>query len=122
LPYRESIKRGDVLFADLDSQSQGSEQAGERYVVVVSNNKCNVHSPVVIVACISASTLHHYLPTHQYADERNGLKRPSTIMYEQLKTIDKRRLVNKVGHLNAKQMQEMNEKLAISVGLNGLYN
>lgn len=95
--------RGDIYFADLD-RGVGSEQEGCRPVVIIQNNVGNRHSPTVIIAAItSRKETKEKLPTHYYVGLENGLDRPSVIMLEQIRTIDKQRLERYVGRLNEEQ-------------------
>lgn len=109
--------RGDMYFADLN-QCVGSEQEGNRPVVLIQNDVGNKHSPTVIVAAITSQTpTKAKLPTHCYVDAESGLERPSIILLEQLRTIDKRRLGRYIGRLDKKHIDNMNHALAISIGL-----
>ncbi|MDR1002833.1 MAG: type II toxin-antitoxin system PemK/MazF family toxin [Oscillospiraceae bacterium] len=112
------IKRGDIYFAAL-SPVVGSEQGGTRPVVVLQNELGNRHSPTVIVAAITSKTdLKAKLPTHYRITGESGLERDSIILLEQLRTIDKTRLREKVGKLESAEMRSVDKALAVSVGLN----
>ena len=113
----QQIKRGDIFYADL-SPVVGSEQGGLRPVLVVQNNIGNKYSPTIIVAAITSQLTKAKLPTHLSlpADTFN-LPKGSVILFEQLRTIDKRRLKNHVGTLDDRFMRKANEALVISLGL-----
>lgn len=109
--------RGDMYFADL-GQGIGSEQEGYRPVVIIQNNVGNKHSPTVIIASItSKKDAKPKLPTHYYIDAENGLELPSIVLLEQLRTVDKRRLGDFIGHLSEKHIYGINHALAVSIGL-----
>ncbi len=112
-----TVKRGDIYYADL-SPVVGSEQGGIRPVVIVQNDIGNRHSPTVIAAAITSKTTKAKLPTHieVFADE-NGLNKDSVILLEQVRTIDKKRLKEKMGHLEEDVMQKVNNAINISFGL-----
>ena len=109
--------RGDMYYADL-GRGIGSEQEGYRPVVIIQNNVGNKHSPTVIIASITSKTgVKAKLPTHYYIDAEDGLKLPSIVLLEQLRTVDKRRLGNFIGHLSEKHICGINHALAVSTGL-----
>jgi mRNA interferase MazF len=111
------VKRGDVFYADL-SPVVGSEQGGVRPVLVIQNDIGNRFSPTVIVAAITAQIQKAKLPTHVEIDAKShGLERDSVILLEQIRTIDKQRLTDKITHLDEETMQRVNEALQISLGL-----
>ncbi|GEL07608.1 type II toxin-antitoxin system PemK/MazF family toxin [Salisediminibacterium halotolerans] len=111
------VKRGDVYFADL-SPVVGSEQGGVRPVLVVQNDIGNRFSPTVIVAAITAQIQKAKLPTHvEINAERYGFDRDSVILLEQIRTIDKQRLTDKITHLDDNMMIKVNDALNISMGL-----
>jgi mRNA interferase MazF len=106
-----------VFFADL-SPVVGSEQGGFRPVLVIQNDIGNRFSPTVIVAAITAQIQKAKLPTHvEIPAQRYGLERDSVILLEQIRTIDKQRLTEKVAHLDDHLMKMVNEGLQISLGL-----
>lgn len=110
-------KRGDVYFADL-SPVVGSEQGGVRPVLIIQNDIGNRFSPTVIVSAITAQIQKAKLPTHVEIDaETHGFDRNSVILLEQLRTIDKQRLTDKITHLDEDTMRKVDEALQISVGL-----
>ncbi|MDW0118064.1 type II toxin-antitoxin system PemK/MazF family toxin [Sporosarcina thermotolerans] len=112
-----AIKRGDVFFADL-SPVVGSEQGGTRPVLVIQNDIGNRFSPTVIVAAITAQIQKAKLPTHvEIKAERYGFERDSVILLEQVRTIDKSRLTDKITHLDEIVMEQVDEALEISFGL-----
>ena len=111
-----SVYRGDIFYADLEPVI-GSEQGGVRPVRVIQNNKGNVHSPTVIVAVITSRMEHYRLPTHVNLDGgKCGLQHDSTIKLEQLRTLDKRRLLGYAGRVGKAKMKEVDKALEISVG------
>lgn len=111
------IKRGDLYYADLDP-AIGSEQGGKRPVLIVQNDVGNYYSPTTIVAALTTSIKHkHVLPTHQLVRAREGLRYDSIILLEQVRVIDKMRLLQCVGSLKDYEMQAVNQKLLISLGL-----
>jgi len=112
-----NVKRGDVYFADL-SPVVGSEQGGVRPVLVIQNDIGNRFSPTVIVAAITAQIQKAKLPTHVEIDaKRYGFERDSVILLEQIRTIDKQRLTDKITHLDDEMMEKVDEALQISLGL-----
>ena len=113
-----SVKRGDIYYADL-SPVVGSEQGGTRPVLIIQNDVGNKFSPTVIAAAITSKTDKSKLPTHidVYA-EHYGLSRDSVILSEQIRTIDKKRLKEKMGHLDDDVMNRVNNAITVSFGLN----
>jgi len=111
------VKRGDIYYADL-SPVVGSEQGGLRPVLIIQNDIGNRYSPTVIAAAITSRMGKTKMPTHIdiYAD-RAGLARDSVILLEQVRTLDKRRLREKMGHLDDDMMTEVNSAIAVSFGL-----
>ena len=116
-----NVKRGDIYYADL-SPVVGSEQGGLRPVLIVQNDIGNRYSPTVIAAAITSQISKAKLPTHidVYA-ETFGLARDSVILLEQIRTIDKRRLREKMGHLDDLLMQRVNDAISVSFGLGAGY-
>ena len=111
------VKRGDVYIADL-SPVVGSEQGGVRPVLVIQNDIGNRFSPTVIIAAITAQIQKAKLPTHVEIDaKRYGFERDSVILLEQIRTIDKQRLTDKITHLDDEMMEKVDEALQISLGL-----
>lgn len=113
----KNILRGDIYYADL-GRGIGSEQRGYRPVLVIQNNTGNKFSPTVIVASITSRIdVKSKLPTHYFLNTENGLEAPSIILFEQIRTIDKRRLDSYIGHLTDKHLEKIDNALAISIGL-----
>ncbi|MBO4343819.1 MAG: type II toxin-antitoxin system PemK/MazF family toxin [Clostridia bacterium] len=114
-----NVRRGDIYYADL-SPVIGSEQGGMRPVLVVQNDVGNKYSPTVIVSAITSRTSKSKLPTHidVYAD-KYGLAKDSVILLEQIRTIDKTRLKEKMGHLDDNVMTRVNDAITVSFGLEG---
>ena len=111
------IKRGEIYYADL-SPVIGSEQGGVRPVLVVQNDIGNKYSPTVIAAAITSQINKAKLPTHiEISAQEYGLLKDSVILMEQIRTIDKKRLREKIGHLDDELMDRVNEALTISFGL-----
>ena len=127
-----TVKRGDIYYADL-SPVIGSEQGGLRPVLIIQNDVGNKYSPTVIAAAITSRLGKTKLPTHidvnrdscfinsadtDTADyDKLGLAKDSVILLEQIRTLDKRRLKEKMGHLDDEVMQQVNNAMAISFGL-----
>lgn len=116
-PQAQTVRRGDIFYADL-SPVVGSEQGGLRPVLIIQNDVGNRYSPTVIAAAITSRMGKTKLPTHIdiYAD-RVGLSKDSVILLEQIRTLDKRRLREKMGHLDETVMEEVNNAIAVSFGL-----
>lgn len=111
------IKRGEIYYADL-SPVVGSEQGGVRPVLIVQNDVGNKFSPTVIAAAITSQRDKNSLPTHIEVDARNcGLSKDSIVLLEQVRTIDKRRLKEKMGALDHTDMGKVNHALSVSFGL-----
>ena len=112
-----NIKRGDIYYADL-SPVVGSEQGGLRPVLIIQNDIGNRYSPTVIAAAITSRMEKNKLPTHiEVYAARVGLPRDSVILLEQIRTLDKRRLRERIGHLGEDEMQRVNEGISVSFGL-----
>ncbi len=112
------VKRGDIYYADL-SPVIGSEQGGVRPVLIIQNDVGNKYSPTIIAAAITSQINKAKLPTHiEISAEEYGLTKDSVILLEQIRTIDKRRLREKIGHLDETLMEQVNEAINISFGLN----
>ena len=111
------VKRGDIYYADL-SPVVGSEQGGMRPVLIVQNDTGNKHSPTVIAAAITSQTGKAKLPTHiELTGQSVGLTRDSVILLEQIRTLDKSRLREKMGRLDGETMTRVDSTLAVSFGL-----
>lgn len=111
------IKRGDIFYADL-SPVIGSEQGGIRPVLIVQNDIGNKYSPTVIASAITSQINKAKLPTHiELSAKDYGLPKDSVILLEQIRTIDKKRLREKIGHLDDELMEKVNDALSVSFGL-----
>ena len=112
------IKWGDVVFVDFTDNSRDSEQSGIRPAIIIQNDKGNEHSPTTIVASITSQEK-RYLPTHVVVKPyQSGLNKVSTILMEQVRTIDKSRILSKVGHIETDWLKEKIKKsLTISFGM-----
>ena len=111
------VKRGDIFYADL-SPVVGSEQGGMRPVLIVQNDTGNKHSPTVIAAAITSQTGKARLPTHiELNAQSEGLSRDSVILLEQVRTIDKSRLRERMGKLDDTTMTKVDNAIAVSFGL-----
>ena len=111
------MRRGDVYYADLRPVI-GSEQGGVRPVLIIQNDVGNKYSPTVICAAITSKLNKAKLPTHiELSSEKYGLVKDSVILLEQLRTIDKQRLKDKVCHLEGDIMSRVNEALLVSLEL-----
>ena len=111
------VKRGDLFYADL-SPVVGSEQGGVRPVIVVQNDTGNKYSPTIIVAPVTSQMNKAKLPTHVKLKGNNyGLPKNSVALMEQLRTIDKKRLREKIGSFSGNVMNKIDEALSISLAL-----
>ena len=111
------MKRGDIYYADL-SPVVGSEQGGVRPVLIVQNDTGNRHSPTVIAAAITSQTGKAKLPTHiEVAAQYYGLPRDSVVLLEQIRTLDKRRLRERMGRVDGELMERIDAAIAVSFGL-----
>ena len=112
------VKRGDMFYADL-SPVIGSEQGGIRPVLIIQNDTGNKYSPTVIAAAITSQTSKNKLPTHIDIDSKTyGLKSDSVVLTEQIRTIDKSRLKDKIGHIDdVSVMNKINNAIGVSFGL-----
>ncbi len=112
-----NIRRGDIYYADL-SPVVGSEQGGLRPVLIVQNDVGNKYSPTVIAAAITSKMGKARLPTHiDIPSVDAGLVKDSVVLLEQMRTIDKRRLKERMGHLDENTMNSVNSAILISLGL-----
>lgn len=112
-----NIKRGDIYYADL-SPVIGSEQGGVRPVLIVQNNVGNKFSPTVIAAAITSQQSKANLPTHiPLHANTSGLAKDSVVLLEQVRTIDKKRLKEKMGSIDDDSMSAINNAISISFGL-----
>ena len=114
----KAIKRGDIYYADLRPVI-GSEQGGVRPVLIIQNDVGNKHSPTVICAAITSKMNKAKLPTHiELNANKYDMVKDSVILLEQLRTIDKKRLKDRVCHLDKEIMKEVNTGLMVSLELN----
>ena len=113
-----NVRRGDIYYADL-SPVVGSEQGGVRPVLIVQNDVGNRYSPTVIAAAITSQTGKARLPTHIEVHTDSGLAKSSIVLLEQIRTLDKRRLKDRMGHLDDETMTLVNDALSVSFGLAG---
>ena len=112
-----AVKRGDIYYADL-SPVVGSEQGGMRPVLIVQNDTGNKHSPTVIAAAITSQIGKARLPTHIELEARTfGLTKDSVVLLEQIRTIDKRRLRERMGRVDEELMNKVDDAIAVSFGL-----
>lgn len=111
-----NVRRGDIYYADL-SPVVGSEQGGVRPVLIVQNDVGNRYSPTVIAAAITSQTGKARLPTHIEVHTDSGLAKSSIVLLEQIRTLDKRRLKDRMGHLDDETMTLVNDALSVSFGL-----
>ena len=111
------VKRGELYYADL-SPVIGSEQGGLRPVLILQNDIGNKYSPTVIVAAITSQINKAKLPTHvEISSEEYGLNRDSVVLLEQIRTLDKKRLKEKIGHMTEADMKKVDKSLLISISL-----
>lgn len=112
------VMRGEIYSADLDPVV-GSEQGGLRPVLIVQNNVGNRYSPTVIILAMTSQIQKARLPTHVYIPAAgHGLQKDSVVLAEQIRTLDKRRLRERIGVLSAEYMERIARALAVSLGLN----
>lgn len=112
-----TVKRGDIYYADL-SPVIGSEQGGVRPVLIIQNDIGNRYSPTVIAAAITSQQEKSNLPTHIKLNAGCGLAKDSIVLLEQVRTIDKQRLKEKMGALDVPSMNRVDKALSVSFGLN----
>lgn len=112
------VKRGDIYYADL-SPVVGSEQGGVRPVLIIQNDTGNRYSPTVIAAAITSQTGKARLPTHidLPVSDSQGLSKNSVVLLEQVRTLDKRRLRERMGHVEEQVMEKIDTAIAVSFGL-----
>lgn len=114
--YDNQIRRGEIYYADL-SPVVGSEQGGVRPVLILQNDIGNKYSPTVIVSAITSQLSKAKLPTHiELSAESSNLPKNSVALLEQIRTLDKRRLQEKITTLSQEKMREVNKALLISLG------
>lgn len=113
----ENIKRGEIYLANLNP-TVGSEQSGIRPVLVIQNDIGNVYSSTTIIASLTSDITHRpEFPTHFFIKSRDNLKYDSLVLLEQVRTIDKCRLIKKIASLNYNEMNKINNYLSISIGI-----
>jgi mRNA interferase MazF len=112
----KQIKRGDIYYADL-SPCVGSEQGGCRPVIVVQNDVGNKYSPTVIVTPITSQPRINHMPTHVQIPRIHGLESDSIALIEQIRTLDRHRLTEYIGRIGEKLMLEINQALAVCIGI-----
>ena len=114
-----TVRRGEIYYADL-SPVVGSEQGGVRPVLIVQNDTGNRHSPTIIAAAITSRTGKAKLPTHiKLPGQSSGLPRDSIILLEQIRTLDKKRLRERMGRVDSAVMEKVDAAIAVSFGLTG---
>ena len=118
IPKNWRYSRGNIYYANMEP-NVGSEQGGERPVVVLQNDTGNKHSPTLIIATLTSRVdKKRHLPTHVLLDHNPELKVPSIVQLEQIFTIDKRRLQRFIGNASAEEMVQIEAALKISLGMN----
>ena len=118
-PEIMDVKWGDVIYVDVGNEAKGSEQKGNRPAIIVQNDIGNRYSSTTIVALITSQEK-RYMPTHVIVEPwQSGLNKVSTIMLEQIKTIDKSRIISKVGHIETDWLKEKIKK-SLTISLNML--
>ena len=111
------VKRGEIYYADL-SPVLGSEQGGVRPVLIIQNDIGNKYSPTVIASAVTSSMTKAKLPTHiEIKSGQYGMTKDSVVLLEQLRTLDKRRLRERMGHLDDEMMDRVNNAIAVSFGI-----
>ncbi len=118
----KKIRRGDIYYADLDPVT-GCEQGGVRPVLIIQNNVGNKHSHTTIAAPITSKRTSSSLPVHVFITKKyTGLEDNSCVLLEQLRVIDKRRLMHKIGYADAFIMKQIDSAIRVSTGLKKEYN
>ena len=111
------FKRGDIFLADLEP-IRGREQGGIRPVIIIQNDISNKYSPVIIIAAITSKIFEKEYPTNIFISKQDsGLKKDSTILLNQLRTIDKQRLIKKVGSVDFLMLKKIDITLKVSLGI-----
>lgn len=114
------IQRGDIFYANLNPV-QGSEQGGQRPVLIIQNDVGNMYSPTTIIAAITSRIKRAKLPTHiELSAARFQLEKDSVVLLEQLRTIDKQRLMEKITQLDEEVMLQVDRAIEISLGIKEL--
>ena len=116
IPENWRYSRGDIYYANMEPHV-GSEQGGERPVVVLQNDTGNKHSPTLIIATLTSRVDKKRLPTHVLLDHNPGLKVPSIVQLEQIFTIDKRRVQRFAGQASEEEMKQIETAIKISLGM-----
>ena len=117
-----TVRRGDIFYADL-SPVVGSEQGGTRPVLIVQNDVGNKFSPTVIAAAITSQRFKTNLPTHIRVNAvESGLAKDSIVLLEQVRTLDKKRLKEKMGNLGNADMLRVDQALSVSLGITAMHN
>jgi len=112
-----TVRRGDIFYADL-SPVVGSEQGGIRPVLIIQNDVGNKYSPTVICAAVTSQINKAKLPTHIEIDaQKYNLVKNSVVLLEQIRTIDKKRLREKISHIDFELMKKVNEAIKISLSV-----
>lgn len=113
----ERIRRGDIAIANLEPVT-GSEQGGIRPVLIIQNNILNIHAPTTIIAPITSKIYTKNYPTNvQFFSSTSGLKKESTILLNQIRTIDKERIIRKIGEIDFEIMKRVNIAIKVSLDL-----
>ena len=111
------FRRGEIYFADLDPH-YGSEQGGKRPVIVIQNNTGNKFAPTVIVAAVTSKVSKKpNQPTHVLIEQNPAFSRPSVVLLEQIRTLDKHRLRERAGQITPEDQRRVNQALDVSLGL-----
>ena len=111
------FRRGEIYFADLDPH-YGSEQGGKRPVIVIQNNTGNKFAPTVIVAAVTSNVSKKpNQPTHVLIEQNPAFSRPSVVLLEQIRTLDKHRLRERAGQITPEDQRRVNQALDVSLGL-----
>lgn len=116
----KTIKRGDMYYADLNP-AVGSEQDGKRPVLICSNDLGNKYSPTVVVVPLTCNIMKRQLPTHVTISKADGIDRDSLALAEQIRTLDRSRLRSYIGHINEAKQNEIDEALAVCIGIKKLF-
>ena len=116
--HRKYIKHGDIRYCNLPQIDDSSVQYGLKACIIIQNDIGNKYSPTVIVAAITSQINKAKLPTHvEISSEEYGLNRDSVVLLEQIRTLDKKRLKEKIGHMTDVDMKKVDKSLLISISL-----
>lgn len=114
---KKGVNKGDIYYANMNG-TVGSEQSGTRPVIIVQNDIGNKYSPTIIIVPLTSQTdLKMSQPTHYYLKAFGNIRYDSIVLTEQIRAIDKQRLKEKIGNINHKTMQEIDEKMMIALGI-----